>query len=503
MDQAMTAFGASQVKARTVEVPAFDVARLARHEAQVHRDLERLRIPANSWVPAAYAPDGERLLDVVVIGAGMYGVAAAMALTFKGVGRIAVLDRSEPGREGPWTTYARMPTLRSPKELPGPALGVPSLTFRAWYEASFGEAAFTRLYKVFNQDWQDYLSWLQRVLDLPVTHGCEVVCLRPCPEWVELDLADGRMMRTRRVVVATGRPGAGGGIIPAFIDRKLFPDLAAHTSDMIDFEALSGRDVVVIGAGASAWDNAATALEAGAGTVTILARRGYLPQINKGRASSQAGFLEGWASLAPGQKWFWAAYADDVSGPPPHETIHRTMRHANLDLRLDSRIDLVERAGDKVKTIVSGEERRFDHLIVGTGFDVDLAKDPLFSKVGSHFACWGDRYTPPEELVRPHLSMMPFLEDGFELQEKTPGAMPGIGRIHVFNAAASLSMGQISSDVPGLTIGAERLARRISHHFFGENFDEIAAAVQACDEHELLGTPLYVKVDPVTSRRVA
>ena len=31
-------------------------------------------------------------------------------------------------------TYARMETLRSPKQLVGPAYGMASLTFRAWHE---------------------------------------------------------------------------------------------------------------------------------------------------------------------------------------------------------------------------------------------------------------------------------------------------------------------------------------------------------------------------------
>jgi cation diffusion facilitator CzcD-associated flavoprotein CzcO len=499
----MGVFVADRAEPHDPDQPIFDATRLKRHEALVHRDLERLKLPATSWLPAARTPEGEPLLDVVVIGAGMYGIAAATALAFKGIGNIAILDRSERGREGPWTTYARMPTLRSPKQLPGPALGVPSLTFRAWYEACFGDAAFERLYKVFNQDWQDYLNWLQHVLKLPVTNSCDVVRLSLRPNWVELILADGEVMKTHRVVVATGRSGAGGGLIPSFIDRRLFPGLAAHSSDVVDFEALAGRDIGIIGASASAFDNAATALETGAATATIFSRRDFLPQINKGRAASQAGFLEGWASLTPAQKWSWVAYVDDSSTPPPHETVHRTMRHAGLVLRFNSNIASVDRAGDKVRMMVSGEEKLFDFLIVSTGFNVDIAADPLFCEIAAQFASWGDRYTPPEQLQRRHLAAMPFLADGFELQEKVAGSVPSIGRIHVFNPAAALSLGQISSDVPGLTIGAERLARRISHHFFSENFDEIMLSVQSCDDHELEGTPLHVPIDPVTNRRIA
>jgi cation diffusion facilitator CzcD-associated flavoprotein CzcO len=107
-------------------------------------------------------PDGTPVLDVVIVGAGMYGIAAASALMMKGIRRISLLDRAADGEEGPWITYARMETLRSPKHLPGVSLGIASLTFRAWYEARFGSAAWDALYKIPNADWQDYLTWVRR-----------------------------------------------------------------------------------------------------------------------------------------------------------------------------------------------------------------------------------------------------------------------------------------------------------------------------------------------------
>jgi FAD-dependent urate hydroxylase len=55
---------------------------------------------------------------------------AATALKLMGVS-VTIFDRVELGLEGPWVTTARMETLRSPKQLTGPALGLPALTFRA------------------------------------------------------------------------------------------------------------------------------------------------------------------------------------------------------------------------------------------------------------------------------------------------------------------------------------------------------------------------------------
>ena len=117
----------------------------AAHDRRVAQNLKLLRLSPPSWTGAATGPDGAAA-DVVVVGAGMHGIAAAAALAMKGI-RAVMLDRAPEGQEGPWTTYARMETLRSPKHLPGVALGIPSLAYRAWHEARFGAAAWDALGK--------------------------------------------------------------------------------------------------------------------------------------------------------------------------------------------------------------------------------------------------------------------------------------------------------------------------------------------------------------------
>ena len=88
----------------------------------------------------------------------MAGLALAAALVQRGVSVVAY-DEAPAGLEGPWATTARMETLRSPKQLAGPALGIPSLTFRAWFEAQFGEVAWESLDKIPRLQWMDYLRW--------------------------------------------------------------------------------------------------------------------------------------------------------------------------------------------------------------------------------------------------------------------------------------------------------------------------------------------------------
>eukprot|EP01042_Synura_sphagnicola_P018306 gene18306-23147_t len=139
---------------------------LAALEARLRQDLDWLELPAKQWMPVT-AVDGAEVLDVAIIGAGQAGMAAAVALRHLGI-QAVMFDQSPEGFEGPWATTARMETLRSPKKLTGPALGFAALTFRAWFEAQFGLAAWDALDKIARLQWMDYLRWYRRVLQLEV-----------------------------------------------------------------------------------------------------------------------------------------------------------------------------------------------------------------------------------------------------------------------------------------------------------------------------------------------
>ena len=464
---------------------------LATHAATVARDLALLGLPPRNWPATVPGPDGQPMLDVLVIGAGMCGIAAATALLHKGIRNILVLDRKPAGREGPWMTYARMPTLRSPKHLPGLCAGIPSLTFRAWYEAQHGTAGWEALYKIANADWQDYLTWLRHVLDLPARNGVAVTGLDPLPHAMRATLDDGSTLHARRVVLATGRDGTGGLSLPDCVDPALWPDLAAHTNEPIDFRALRGRRIAVLGGGPSAWDNAATALEAGAARADLYVRRRELPQVNKGRGSANPGFFEGWAALEPADRWAILVYMHDLQSPPPHETVHRALALPGFAIHLRTPVLRARRAGTRVRLDLPGRQEEADFLIVGTGFRIDLTHEPLLAPHAAGIATWTDRYTPPAALVRQELGRFPWLGDGFELTERQPGACPSLTRVHLFNHGATASLGALASDIPGVTIGAERLASRMAQHFFREDIQAVRAGLEAFAEPELEGTPFF------------
>ncbi len=417
------------------KVDRIDLTGLALHERVVARDLEILGVPAANWPAEIEDAAGQPVLDVLIVGAGMNGIAAAGSLMFKGIRNIAVVERSRPGQEGPWLTFARMDTLRSPKTLTGPALGVPSLTFRAWYEAKYGLNAWEALYKIHNRTWVEYLSWLQKVLALPVRHGAALEALEPAGPFVRAMLNEGGVRRkilARRVVLATGRAGAGGVFWPDFIDRGLVPDLAAHTNDDIDFAALRSKSIAILGGGASAWDNAATALERGAARVDMYVRRPYLPQVNKGRGSAFPGFLHGWSSLPDAERWATMVYLNDLQAPVPHETVNRTAGLSDFHIHFRTGIETASRADG------------------------------------------------------------PYLGPGFELTEKTPGSDPTLGQIHLVNFGAHASHAGIASDIPGVNIAAERVASAVVTSLFREDIDHMRRKVEAYNEPELAGTPFFV-----------
>src|SRR5271169_3702022 len=206
-------------------------AALERLEAQVRSDLAAIEGSPTDWMPPRFAPDGSRAFDVVVIGAGLSGLSIAFGLRRQGVGNILVLDQRPAGLEGPWITCARMATLRSPKQLTGPDLGIPSLTFRSWYEAIAGRGAWDRLEKIPPRDWMDYLTWYRRVLELPVRNHVRLEAIVPAADCLALSTRGPsglQVLHCRRVVLATGVDGCGSPHVPSLIEAALPRERYAH-----------------------------------------------------------------------------------------------------------------------------------------------------------------------------------------------------------------------------------------------------------------------------------
>ena len=457
-------------------------------EARLRQDLSWLEIPAKNWVTPRLV-DGRQVLDVAIIGGGMAGLAAAASLKHLGI-EAPIFDQAPEGYEGPWATTARMETLRSPKQLTGPALGLPALTFRAWFEAQFGLAAWEALDKIPRLQWMDYLRWYRRVMRCDVRNGHQVTAIRPQADGtVEVDVtADGasRTWLARRVVLATGRDGLGGPQIPAFmqgVDRSRW----AHSSDVLDYRRLAGLHVGVVGAGSSAMDSAATALENGAASVDLLVRRSDLPRINKSKGSGTPGLTHGQFLLPDAWKWRIRHYINVQQVPPPHGSTLRVSRHANAHFNLGCAVQKVEQDGDRLRVDTPRGVFVLDFLIVSTGFAIDWRQRPEFADLAPHVRIWSDRFVPEAGAEDQELSDSPDLGPLFEFQEKTPGALPGLDHVHCFCYPAALSHGTVSGDIPAISDGARKLAQGLASLFYREDLEHHYAQLQSYSEPELDG----------------
>ncbi len=104
----------------------------------------------------------------MVVGGGQSGLAIASGLLRAQVSNILVVDRAPSGQEGPWLSYARMHTLRSPKDYTGPDLDLPSLGYQAWHEARYGAVDWQSLQQIARPDWAAYLDWVRETVGIPV-----------------------------------------------------------------------------------------------------------------------------------------------------------------------------------------------------------------------------------------------------------------------------------------------------------------------------------------------
>jgi cation diffusion facilitator CzcD-associated flavoprotein CzcO len=464
---------------------AIDLPRL---EARLRQDLEWLELPAKSWVPERRVA-GRRVHDVVIVGAGMAGLAASWMLKRLGVANHVLLDRAEAGREGPWITYARMDTLRSPKQLTGPAAGLPALTFRAYYEARFGRPAWDTLGKIPRTLWMEYLVWYRRVLDLPVRNLVSVESVRPfSDDLLEISVAGSgeAPLLARHVVLATGRDGLGGPFVPGFAGT-IARDRWAHSADDIDFAALAGRRVAVVGAGASAMDNAATALENGAARVDLLVRRADIPRINKFTGIGSQGVIHGFAGLSDEWKWRFLDYALSAQTPPPRDSVLRVTRHADAHVHLSSPVVAAEMSGNVVLLRTPGKSHLVDFVIFATGFGVDPARRAELADFARHIALWRDIHPEMAADANGELGASPYLGDGFEFTERVPGNCLTLGRLHCFNYPSTLSHGKLSGDIPAISEGADRLARAIARRLFVDDREKHFSSLVAYDMPEILG----------------
>lgn len=464
---------------------------LAELEARIMKDLEILEYPAKSWMPPTKGPAGEHVYDVVVAGGGHCGVTAAFALIRERISNIIVFEKKEIGGEGPWQSYARMPDLRTRKAVTGNELGYASLTFRSYFEAREGSDAYAKLQRISCDEWTCYMLWLRKVLQLPVQNDSEVVRIEPLGRLfrLEVDHAGKRqIVWTRRVLLTTGPLSMGGSVIPEAIRDGLPREAYAPAYEDRDFRAFRGKRVVVVGAGASAFDNAGALLEVGAARVDLLMRRPKIPPISVIRWTDWSGFLQTYADLDDAQKWALMQQIQRNAAPPTSRAIERVEKWDNFHIHFNSPLLEAGMDGKEVWIKTPGEVVRTDFVLLATGFMFDLKQNAAMTSFVDEIALWKDKFTPPGGVASEKYRNSPYLGRNYQFIEKTPGAAPFLKHIFCYNQSSTLSMGP-TGRVSGLKYGVKRLMTGICGSFVREDYEHHLQTVKDFKSTELKAHP--------------
>src|ERR1700704_2715324 len=453
-------------------------------EAQVRADLAKTAHPNAPWLKSRPGPDARPALDVLIVGAGQSGIATAFGLMRSQVTNILTLDKAEEGQEGPWLAYARMPSLRSPKHFTGPDLDIPCLTYQSWHEARFGKEHWQNLGLIPRNLWAEYLLWLRRVVGVAVRNGCELLEIAPAADGLlAASVTSAGVVETlyaRKIVLATGQEAMGNWIIPEPL-RHLPASVLARASEPIDFEALRGRKVAVIGAGATAFDNAATALEHGAAEVHLLCRRAEIQLVQPYRWLTFRGFLRHFSDLDDAWRWRFMRAILEMREGFPQATYDRCARFANFHLHEGAPIEAARETGRGVELQAPMSLFPADFVICGTGIDMNFAGRPELQNCAANIAVWADRYQPPTDERSPRLGRFPYLADDYAQMERVAGETPWIAGIHVFAIASTMSFGASGSSINAMTTAVPKLVHGLTRGLFRADIERHWASFSTYD----------------------
>ena len=287
----------------------------------------------------------------------------------------------------------------------------------------------------------------------------------PCPKLIEITLLKSRdeneALVSRRVVIAAG--------IGSFAWRPLefrdFPScLVSHTSEHRNLHKFAGRKVLVVGGGQSALESAALLREGGA-EPEVIARahkihwlQGSLSRtLHHGLGKFTRSILYAPTDVGP------AGLSQLIARPnllrrlprPLQDRLRkRSVRPAgarwlvnrlqSIPIRLGCVIVHANSDGSRLNARLSdGSERKPDHVLLGTGYRVDVSKYDFLSP----------------ELVQSmrRFNGYPCLTEGLET------SVPGL---HILGAPAAWSFGPLMQFVSGARYAARSLTRHVTRHNF-------------------------------------
>lgn len=321
-----------------------------------------------------------RVVDVAIVGAGPYGLSLAAHLK---AGGVSFRIFGEPMR-----TWLDMPQGMYLKSL-GFATNVYTPNGRLGFVAYSEERGLETSEPCAIADFARYGIWVQK-WEVPELERTNVTGISHTGSLFKLTLANGETVCATKVVIAVGVNHFAR--MPSEL-AALPRALASHTSHHSDYANFSGKDVCIVGAGQSAFEAARLLQDAGARPQLLVregaiefsgkmpAHRGLWQRVRRPHSGLGPG-LKNWvletfpllvhflpdrwrlpfvkAHLGPQGAWW---LRDRIEGKVPIATGCSLVAAAPHEGRLSL---LVRAADGSQRTIVC------DHVIAGTGFEVDI-----------------------------------------------------------------------------------------------------------------------------------
>ena len=384
--------------------------------------------------------------EVVVLGAGPYGLSATAHLRAKGIDVRAFGKPMEFWAE-------KMPTgmlLRSPRV----ASNISDPAHRTSLEAYENSTGLAPRAPLPLETFVDYGRWFQKQL-LPDLDQREIATINRNDGGFTVTLEDGEILHSKRAVIAAGI-GPFQKIPSEF--SPLPPSLLSHCYQGCDVRSFSGKRVAVIGAGQSALECAALLHEAGA-KVEVIAK---IPEL---RWIGQHPWLH---HLGPISSMLYSSHDVGPAGISRLVAAPNLMRQVPLKLRDKIRTRAVRPAGSqwlppRLKNVTAtlgrfvtsahpvGNEaelrlddssrRVVDHVLLGTGYAVDISR-------------YG--FLEPELLKQIDLMEgYPRLRSGFR------SSVPGL---HFIGATAARTFGPLLYFVAGTEFASKELVSYIGRN---------------------------------------
>ena len=386
--------------------------------------------------------------DVVIVGAGPYGLSLGSQL------RKRKIDFRIFGQ--PMKFWRQMPSginLKSPAF--GTNIYVPERghTFPDWCR----RRALEDFEPCTMQSFAEYGLWMQQRF-VPDVELEEVINVSKAPGRFHITTSSGRRVDARRVVFATGLSYLAR--LPEVL-RDLPRDLAMHTYFLSDYSCFRGKAVAVIGGGASAVEAAALVHEAGGQSQVLVREAKAVFDRRSDRARPMLERIrQPMTVMGAGRRhWILQHFPLAVHFLPEARRIRFVRRYlgpaspwwikdrvlGRVPIHVSSEVISARAAGGRVRLTVRCNsndhvlrEMEVDHVIAGTGYDMDITRLTYLDSV-------------LRERIR-RTERAPSLSMNFELSVKG---------LYFVGPMSAMSFGPMFRFVAGANFAVRMLARRL------------------------------------------